>query len=221
LLYFLVRKEKSMRLKYSFSAIFMAAMLILASYSIAQDIENLLSNPDFKMDTNGWTIGNGNTLAIDFDEECPTGTNVMKATIDNVGANSWEPEIHSPSFALANGRTYTYSFWAKTEPEETREVNTSFESNDPEWAGAGSITIFLTDEWQEFHSTAPWSNEDRPTVVIHIALNYPPTELLDVWFARAKVYEGDYVEEEIEEIEPKAVNPADKLTTAWGRIKKL
>jgi len=208
-----------MRFRLDYFVIFISVMLILAPYSIAQDIENMLSNPDFKMDTNGWTLGMGNILAIDFDEECPTGTNVAKAAIETVGAAGWEPEIHSPSFALANGKTYTYSFWAKTEPGETKEVHTSFESNDPAWAGAGSITIFLTDEWMEYHSTAAWTNEDRPVVVIHFGLNYPPTEMLDMWVAHAKVYEGSYVEEEIELSEPKAVTPVGSLAVSWGKIK--
>jgi len=199
--------------------IFISVILILAPYSIAQEIENLLSNPDFERDTNGWTLGMGNILAIDFDEECPTETNVAKVAIETVGAEGWEPELHSPSFALANGKTYTYSFWAKTEPEETKEIHPMFESNDPAWAGAGGITVNLTDEWQEYHSTAAWTNEDRPTVVIHIGLNYPPTEMVDMWITHAKAYEGSYVEEEIEVLKTKAVTPVGSLAVSWGKIK--
>jgi hypothetical protein len=211
-----------MRLKYSFFAIFLAVMLILASDSIAKEIENLLSNPDFEIDTNGWSIGNGNTLAIDKKEKCPTGTNVIKATIDVVGANNWEPEIHSPTFALKQNKTYTWSFWAKTEEGKTKAISPTFESNDPAWAGAAGMNITLTDEWVEYHSTAVWANENRAQVVIHIGLNFPPTEKNDMWIAHAKVYEGNYVEEEIPGLKPKAVeNPADRLTTTWGKIKKL
>lgn len=210
-----------MCLKYSFFAIFLAVMLILASDSTAKEIENLLINPDFEIDTNGWSLGNGNILAIDKKEKCPTGTNVVKAAIEAVGANAWEPEIHSPMFTLTQNKVYTYSFWAKTEEGETKSIYTCFESNSPAWAGAGGMNITLTEEWLEYHSTSVWSNENRPQVVIHIALNYPPTHMRDAWFAHFKVYEGDYVEEEIEGLKPKAVNPADRLTTAWGKIKKL
>ena len=206
-----------MRLKCSFFAIF---LVILATNSIAKQIENLLSKPDFEIGTNEWTLSNG-IFAIDKKEECPTGTNAVMATIDVVGANNWEPEIHSPGFGLAQNKTYTYSFWARTEEGETKAISSSFESNDPAWAGAGGMNITLTDEWQEYHSTTVLSNEPRANVVIHIALNFPPTEKNDMWIAHAKVYEGNYVEEEIEGLEPKSVNPAGCLTTAWGNIKKF
>lgn len=208
-----------MRFRLNYFVIFISVMLVLAANSIAQDeIENLLTNPDFENGTNGWTLGGGNSLAIDDKEECPTGTNVVMATIDVVGAEAWEPEMHSPSFPLANGRTYTYSFWAKTEPGETRAMNTSFESNDPAWAGAGGMSPTFTDEWVEYHSTGAWTAEDR-LVHLHLAFNYPPTELLDAWFAHFRVYEGDYVEEDIEVQKPKAVTPVGNLAISWGKIK--
>jgi hypothetical protein len=212
-------EEMKMRFGLGCFVIFISVMLILAPNSIAQDIENMLSNPDFEVDTNGWTITMGNTLSIDKKEECPTGTNAVLATIDFVGANNWEPEIHSPSFALSQGETYTYSFWARTEEEETKSINPQFESNSPSWAGAGSLNLVLTEEWQEYHSTAVWTAEDRAEVVIHIGLNFPPTEENDMWIAHAKVYEGDYVEEEIEGLQPKAVTSVDSSATAWGKIK--
>ncbi|MDQ1329483.1 MAG: CBM-cenC protein, partial [Candidatus Poribacteria bacterium] len=150
---------------------------------------------------------------------CPTGTKVVKATIDAVGANAWEPEIHSPTFALAQNKTYTYSFWAKTEPGKTKAINPCFESNDPARAGAAAINITLTDQWVEYHSTAVWANENRPQVVIHIACNFPPTEKNDMWIAHAKVYEGAFVEEEIPGLKPKAVKPVGNLAIPWGEIK--
>ena len=208
-----------MRLKHSFFAIFLAVMLILASDSIAKEIENLLSNPDFKVNTAGWELGDGNIFAIDKKETCPTGTNVAKAAIEAVGANNWNPELHSPSFALDSSKTYTYSFWAKTEPGKTKLINPSFESNDPVWAGAAGTSVTLTDQWVEYHSTAVWGNENRPVVVIHIALNNPPTHLNDLWIAHAKVYEGAFVEEKIVGEKPKAVTPGEKLASSWGSIK--
>jgi hypothetical protein len=212
-------EEIKMRSGLNYFIIFISVTLILAPNSIAQEIENLLSNPDFEIDTNGWTIGAGSTLSIDKKEKCPTGTNAVMATIDVVGANAWEPEIHSPSFALEQEETYTYSFWARTEEGETKAIYSCFESNSPSWAGAAGIDIVLTEEWQEYHATALWTNETRPVVVIHIALNYPPTEMNDMWIAHAKVYEGDYVEEEIEGLEPQAVTPVGNLAIPWGEIK--
>ena len=209
-----------MRFGLNYFIVFISVMLILAPNSIAQEIENLLSNPDFEIDTNGWSLGMGNVLAIDEDEECPTGTNAARATIDAVGVNPSEPEIHSPSFALSQGETYTYSFWARTEEGETKHINSDFESIDPSWVAAVWMDIILTEEWQEYHSTVLWTAENRPNVFIHIALNYLPTEMNDMWIAHAKVYEGDYVEEEIEGLKPQAaVTPVGNLAIPWGEIK--
>lgn len=200
------------------SGMLVLTMLILASDSIAKDIENLLSNPDFEIDTGGWTLSMG-TFAIDKKEKCPTGTNAAKATIDAVGANNWDPEIHSPTFALVQGKTYTYSFWAKTEEGKTKAISPTFESNSPAWAGAGGMNITLTDQWVEYHSTAIWAAENRAVVVIHIALNFPPTEKNDMWIAHAKVYEGAYVEEKIVEQPKVAVTPMGSLATSWERLR--
>ncbi len=204
--------------KYSFVAIIMAVMLIFISTSIAKEIENLLTNPDFEINTAGWSLGNGNPFAIDKKEKSPTGHNVVKATIDIVGANAWEPEIHSPSFDLENGKKYTFSFWAMTEPEKTRMMGCNFEQLDT-WVGIGQ-NITINDEWQEYHFTGLWTHPSSPPqVVVHMGLNNPPGHLLDIWLSHFKVYEGDYVEEEIEGVKPKAVTPADRLATAWGQIK--
>lgn len=208
-----------MGLRQSFFVIFLAFILTLTSDSIAKDIENLLINPDFEQDTNGWSLGNGNILSIDKKEKCPTGTNAVKAAIEAVGANAWEPEIHSPMFSLTQNKKYTYSFWSRAEAGKTKAIYTCFERNNPSWAGAGGLNITLTEEWKEYKSTSTWTAESSPQVVIHIALNYPPTHMVDAWFAHFKVYEGDYVEEVIPGLKPKAVTPLGNLTIPWGKIK--
>jgi len=201
--------------------VLLSVTLILAvwiSTTTAQEIENLLTNPDFEADTGNWTIGAGATFIIDKKEKFPVGQ-VAKAQIDNPGANNWEPEIHSPTVNLMNNKKYTYSFWAKTEPGKTKSISSCFEQNNPVWAGAGAINITLTDQWVEYTATGVWATA-TPSVVIHIALNYPPTHLLDVWFAHFRVYEGDYVKDKIDlEMKPKAVTPGEKLASSWGEIK--
>ncbi|MBM3212400.1 hypothetical protein FJZ33_09275 [Candidatus Poribacteria bacterium] len=207
-----------MRLTWNFVLIFLTFMMILSVDSIAKEIENLLNNPDFAIDTNGWSLGGGNIFAIDKKEKSPTGHNVVKATIEVVGANAWEPEIHSPGFDLKNGKKYTYAFWAKTEPGVSRTLGARFEQLNT-WVGTGQ-DILINDQWQDYHFTGVWTHPGSPPqVVIHIALNVQPKPLADAWFAYFRVYEGDYVEEKIGGVKPKAVTPVGNLAIPWGEIK--
>lgn len=202
--------------------IFLMILSMMVFPAIAQQgkkIENILPNPDFETDTNGWSIGAGNTFQIDKKEKAPfAGYNVVKATVDVVGANAWEPEIHSPSFPLINGKKYTYAFWAKTEQGKTRTLSCRFEQLDT-WVGIGRDEL-INDQWKEYFFTGVWTHPSSPpNVVIHIALNVQPNPLADVWFFHFRVYEGDYVEEQLGG-KPKAVNHSGSLATTWGKIKQ-
>jgi hypothetical protein len=54
-----------------------------------------------------------------------------------------------------------------------------------------------------------------PNVVIHIQFNNIKD---DVWFDHFRVYQGEYVPEELGQ--PKiSVTPMGRLATAWGQIK--
>jgi len=192
---------------------------VLVSGAAAKDIENMLTNPDFEVNTAGWSISGGfGSLNIDQKEDPVGGIgNVAYAQIDSVGANDWEPEIHSPAFDLENGETYTYSFWAKCEPEEIRNLYASFEQLET-YVGMGQ-EITVTEEWQEFHYTGIWNNPTSPPqVVIHIGFQ---RQLVDVWFSHFRVYNDQYEEEDLE-IDGKrqiAVTSMGNTATAWGKIK--
>ncbi len=211
-----------MRLSVVLTRVLLASALILAvlvSGPAAKEIENMLTNPDFEVNTAGWSIGAAfGTLTIDKKEDPVGGIgNVVYAQINSVGAENWEPEIHSPPFDLEQGEIYTYSFWAKCEPEEIRTLGPAFEQLDT-WVGMGQ-GITVTDEWQEFHYTGIWNNPSSPPqVVIHIAFNL---QLVDVWFCHFRVYNDQYEEEDLEIDGQRriAVTPIGNMATAWGKIK--
>jgi len=208
-----------MRLYTSIAGILLPCILVLTmlvSGAVAQDeeIENLLQNADFEIGLDGWTFGE--KLSIDFDEEpIVEGGSVAYAEVNNVGPEAWVPEIHSPQFNLENGKTYTFSFWAKAEAGSVRTLSPSFEQLDT-WVGIGT-NITLSDEWQEFHHTGVWTHPSSPPqVVVHIGFDL---QLDNVWFSHFRVYEGDYVEEDIEGQKKIAVTPAGRLPIVWGAIK--
>lgn len=200
-----------MHSKINLAGILLSSILALTMVvSGAMAADNMVANPDFEVDTEGWSIGSDyGSLSIDG-PSFVGGGNVLFAQIDSVGANSWEPEVHSPAFDLVNGTTYTYAFWAKTEPGATRALSCSFEQNET-YVGIGE-GITVTDEWVDYHFTGEWVDPSSPPdVVIHIGFEFL---LDDVWFSHFRVYEGDYVAEAAS-----SVTPLNRLATAWGQIK--
>ena len=208
-----------MRSHTGFAGILLSGILVLTmlvSGAAAQDeIENMLINADFENGTTGFSFEG--TMSIDFDED-PIGGfgGVAFFEVNNVGPNAWNPEMHSPPFNLKQGEKYTMSFWAKAEEGSARTLNVVFEQLDT-FVGMGQV-IKLSDEWQEFHFTCDWVHPSSPpAVVIHIAAEL---QLDDFWLSHLRVYEGEYVEEDIEIAgQEKSVTPRGRLATAWGEIK--
>jgi hypothetical protein len=192
-------------------------LTILAPVTIAQEIENLVSNPDFDMDMNivaDWTIGAGGTLSIDKKEKFPIGQ-VMKAQIDAPGANDWEPEVHSKAFDVKNGTMYTCSFWAKADADK-RPITVKYEQLDT-WVGPSQNFSITDKEMTEYSFSPIMTMGSPPQVVIHIQFNKVKG---GVWFAHFRVYEGKYVEDDLKIAgKPKAVSPGGKLAVTWGDVK--
>lgn len=201
-----------MRLKLSLIGILLLGLLVLLNSSAFGAPKNLVTNPDFKVDTNGYSFGaDYGTFTVDKSVKAPVG-NAAFAKMNKVGANAWEPEIHSPAFDLKNGVKYTYAFWAKAETGKTRVLGVRFEQLNT-WVGIGE-DITINDQWKDYRFTGVWTHPSSPPqVVIHIAMNVPPNPLVSVWFSNFRVYEGDYVPDVL------SVSPADRLTTSWGQIK--
>ena len=172
-------------------------------------IQNLVNNSDFENGTEGWSIGaDYGSLAIDNSVEGIVGS-TLYAKIDKLGANAWEPEIHSPDFALDMNKTYTVDFWAKTEAGKTRNLMVKFEQLDV-WGGP-SGTVTIDDQWKPYNMTGVADFQSPPNSVIHIQFE---GSVDDIWFSHFRVYQGDYVPEILT-----PVSPVDRLSTAWGKIK--
>ncbi len=191
-------------------------LLLVALFSIMlvsganAAIKNLLNNPDFENDVEGWSFGaDYGSISIDPKEKAPVGK-VMYTKVDRLGANPWEPEIHSPDFPLDLGKTYTMDFWAKTEPGKKRNLMIKFEQLDI-WGGPSGV-ITIDDQWKQYNLTAQSDFQSPPNSVIHIQFE---GSVDDVWFRNFRVYEGEFVPTVLS-----PVSPIGRLTTAWGEIKR-
>lgn len=196
-------------------------VLLSNGVATAGDIENILANPDFDQGTTGWVLGSladgaAGSIAAEKVKKAVGGAmgDCLYAKIDGLGNDAWEPEIHSPPFDVKNGKIYTVSFWAKTEPGSERPLYVKFEQLEL-WGGPGKrLDSNITDEWTEYHYSPTMTVASPPQVVIHITFESFKD---DVWFDHFRVYQGEYV---AEDISPKqAIKPVGKLGTTWGYIK--
>ena len=203
------------------SGLFLAILLLSGNMATAgDDIENMVTNPDFEEGTTGWTIGSladGAAGVLSTEKVKPAVGGAMKdslyAKIDGVGNDAWEPEIHSPKFDVKQGKTYTVSFWAKTEAGKIRPLGVKFEQMDT-WTGPSTTIDEITDQWTEYHFSPEMTMSSPPQVVIHLQFNGWKE---DVWFDHFRVYEGEYIAEEISP--DQAIEPIGKLGATWGDIK--
>jgi hypothetical protein len=200
------------RISLLFTLFVFVSIFSISDSATAKEIVNLVSNPDFESGVDGWSLGLGNPFTVDKKEKFAVG-NVVLADIQNVGANDWEPEIHSKGFDVENGKTYTCSFWAKADAK--RSIGVKFEQLDT-WVGPSQNFNLSDGEMTEYFFSPVMTMGSPPQVVIHIQFNKQKGK---VWFAHFRVYEGKYVEDDLA-IKPKiAVSPSGNLTTTWGKIK--
>ena len=199
-----------MRTKLVILAMLLSSVLVFTlPISGIAAVKNLVGNPDFAKDTEGWSIGaDFATLTIDKNEKGVGGSNVILANVTKVGANAWEPEIHSPAFDLAKGKKFTMSLWAKA--DKAHPLILKFEQLDL-WGGP-TQDIKATTTWAEYHFTPLMDIGSPPQFVIHVEFGGQTGK---VWFSHFLVYEGDFVPEVLS-----PVTPTGRLATAWGEIKK-
>lgn len=190
--------------------------------SWAQDEgENLVQNPDFEKPGQApWTMWVEDasavaTMRIDKDESL-TGKQSLLIEIVQKGSGQ-RVELHQKPFNLEMGQQMTYAFWAKVGKDDLREGNMVVNHRADPWTTYGSASIRITDEWTEFNTSADISADDD-IVGIYVELR---DTVGKVWFDHFRFYEGDYEEEDMEEMEKDiAVEPRGKVACAWARIKE-
>ncbi len=201
-----------MRRKISTAGVLLSGILALTMLiSGAAAIDNLVANPDFDVDIEGWSLGNlvdGAVAEMLFEANGFVG-GCLYVKIDGVGDAGYKPEIHSPAFAVEQDKVYTLALWAKTGTGITRDLNIAFEQDHDPWDGPGE-TFVVNDQWTEYyHSPVMPFTDDN--VVIHLGTQQ---QMGDVWVDNVRVYQGDYVAEDLV-----PVTPIGGLTTAWGQIR--
>ena len=209
------------KLSLSSCAVLVCFFLAGAFAAQAQDdeVEDLLQNGDFEnFNQTPWTMwvedASAMAMMIIDDEEVLTGDQSLLIDICQKGGGQ-RVELHQNPFNLKKGQQLTYAFWAKVEEGEIRPAKMIVNHRADPWTSYAFKEITITDEWTEFWVTANMTADD-PMVGIYVELR--DTEGL-TWFDRFRFYEGEYIEEELEGMEGKAVKPFSKMSSTWASVK--
>ncbi len=200
---------------------FVLLCFAVSGICVAEDdeFENLVQNADFEnFNQAPWTMwvedGNARAMIIIDDEESLTGDQSLLIDIDQKGGGQ-RVELHQDPFNLKNGQQLTYAFWAKLEEGEVRPAKMIANHRAAPWTSYASKAITITEEWTEFWAPVNMTADDN-NVGIYVELR--DTVGL-VWFDHFRLYEGEYVEEELEGVGKIAVEPRSKLISTWAGIK--
>ena len=208
--------------KHFWLLLFASICLVISGICTAKDdeeFENLVQNSDFEDFSQApWTMwiedGNAMAMMIVDNKESLTGDQSLLIDISKKGGGQ-RVELHQRHFNLENGQRLTYAFWAKVEEGDRREAKMIVNHRADPWTSYGSKNITITEEWTEFWTPVVMTADDS-LVGIYVELRDSPGL---IWFDRFRLYEGEYIEEDIEGMEKIAVEPRSKVVSTWASVK--
>lgn len=117
---------------------------------VEEDDGNLLTNPSFEDDLEGWNAKNGaDGMSVVEAEDAIDGKKVLKVVTPEAASNFWDSQIASPNIAkaLCEDKTVNVSFWIKASGATTARVSFNGLSNQYPWLPwtptSGSWTEFF------------------------------------------------------------------------------
>jgi hypothetical protein len=184
-----------------------------------EDVENLIQNADFEdFGVEPWTMwieDNAVVATMEIDKnEGLMGSQSLLIDISTKGSGQ-RVELHQRHFQLEKGQQLTYAFWAKTEEDGVVPAKMIANHRADPWTSYGSKAITITDEWTEFWTPVVMTADDD-IVGIYVELRDTPSL---VWFDHFRLYEGEYIEEDLEGMPERAVQPHSKLASTWAAVK--
>lgn len=177
--------------------------------------ENILLNGDFDLNLEAWHHWTHESAGALFETEGNkaepiAGKKAAYVKISKAGDALWHIQLYQQPFTLEKGITYTYSLWAKS--EAPRGVRMRILHQGDPWTEYAVKAINLSEEWQEFFITFDMPVDDvssRAGIIMG-------SEKVDVWFDHIQLYEGEFVGEG-----PQPVEPTGKLAITWAALKEV
>lgn len=198
-----------------FSLIFLLGLSTLA-YS-DQLPENILKNGDFDLmldQWHHWTHESANAVFLTEGKKAEpvVGENAAFISITKEGNAVGNIQFYQQPFTLKKDTIYTYSVWAKA--EKPRNTTMRIMHQGAPWNVYASLIMNVTEIWSEFVITFTMPVDDvnsRAGIIMG-------TDKTDVWLDHIRLYEGEHVQD-VEGVEPQAVQPDAKLATTWSSLK--
>jgi len=195
---------------------------LIALIANAQDVpENILQNPDFEKPTNApWTMWvedpNAQAVMSIDNKERIEGKQSLLIDIKKKGGGK-RVELHQNPLILKKGQKLTFAFWAKVPKDEIRDAKMIVNHRADPWTSYMFKNITIKWEWTEFFNTFTMSADDN-IAGVYIELIDNPGQ---IWFDHFRLYEGNYIEENLGEKGSKSVDVKNKLASTWAKIKTL
>lgn len=183
--------------------------------ALAAEVENILQNGDFEDGiVNPWTSYGPVQIEIAGKKAEPIeGDFCLHVNVLQKGANFWDAGVQYRNLVFEKGKKYTLALFMKA--KKPMNVNLKPELAQDPWTGYGEKMVWVTEEWQEFHTTTPVmpSAVNPAEITLHVAF-----DVNELWIDYVRFYEGDYVRPEIGG-GGFPVKPEGGLASVWGRIK--
>ncbi len=180
--------------------------------------ENILKNGDFDLNLSEWRFWTHESASAVFltegrKAEPVVGENAAYISITKEGNAVGNIQFYQQPFTLEKDTTYTYSVWAKA--ENPRKTTMRIMHQGAPWTVYSSLVMNVTEIWSEFILTFTMPVDDgnsRAGIIMG-------TDKTDVWLDHIRLYEGEHVQD-VEGVEPHAVQPDAKLATTWSALKR-
>lgn len=152
--------------------------------------------------------------------EANTGKNSLKIIGVKATGTDWHAKVRYESMSMETGKKFTVAFWAKVDAEEgnSREVTTSVHMQHDPWTCYSSRKILLdSTEWKEYFDTFTAIADVEADMWVGLSIAQSD---VDFWIDDFRFFEGEPKDEIGVDPEKFAVEPARKLSTTWGELKK-
>jgi hypothetical protein len=192
--------------------------------------ENRIENSDFEADPKGagasrWTLEDGTCCNRgaeyhwEIDNEAHTGKRGLKIIGVKASGTGWHAKLRYENSSMEQGKKFTIAFWAKVDASEgeKRPMSTSVQMQHDPWVSYHSADIVLdSTEWKEYFDT--FTASDIVDKDMWVGLSLADSDV-DFWVDDFRFFEGEPRDEIGVEPDKFAVDPTDKLTGSWGKVK--
>jgi hypothetical protein len=209
-------------------SILFAGMLMVSNTIGFEKGENRILDSSFEVDSvdqlaDSWSLEDGTCCDrgaeyqwfID-DSEVHSGSRSLKVVGVIASGTNWHAKVRFNDSSMENGKTFTLAFWAKVDASEgnSRDVTTSIQMQQDPWTGFHSADITLdSTDWKEYTDT--FDATEDVVEGMWVGLSIAQSDI-DFWIDDYRFFEGNPADELVVTA---AVEPVDKLSVSWGRIK--